>query len=329
MHVSVLSATNLFFFLFNFAFVISGTKELDKSRRSKKDNFFGKGVSAPGTKPRPATSGSSSLSVTFHDYSQSKRLNGDDATSPSIHVSFPVDGFIPGQEACTKLFRKMIKPLAVSDVRLKMAVKSFSMALSNFVPQIFDDPTGQLNMTIQKFIAAPVCRRLYGLLCHHVFWNIVHPFAHKVILACRKQFPKLIFTMGRTNSAMAFGNEDSMTRSRRDSMLNLTSPTFHASDEVNRDEIRTFESAFSSDDYDLTPTRTNDDSDHEADVMQELVGGESFTLKSHPYPVEESICSTESLSCEEKEMLYVQLEDCVSQMYALVSLTLLLQTDTF
>lgn len=253
---------------------------------------------------------------------------------------------MPAQEANGKLFKKMLKPLAVSDVRLKMAVKSFSMTLSNFIPQIFDDPTGQLNVAIQSFIATPICRRLYGLICHHVFWNLVHPFAHKVMLACRKQFPMMMYAQASVQSSMGLGSKASIHRSRAEGMLSLTSPTFHYdedNDEVTKEtkeEIRTFDSSTSDggslDEHEHDGTNGarmarlvsresydeyDPDQDHNHDLaLHEMnsVGLDSSAQYSNSMG-QPSMASHSSLSCEEKELLYVQLEDCITQMHNVVS----------
>jgi hypothetical protein len=329
-----------------------GSKELDTSKKSSFENFYGKGVSAPGSKPPRLSSCATGAKLTASTRSQAFNPSDDEeedgGQSPSIHVTFPVEGYLPGQEASSKVFRKLLKPLAVSDVRLKMAVKSFSMNLSNFIPQIFDDPTGQLNVAIQKFIATPICRRLYGLLCHHVFWNIVHPFAHKVILVCRKEFPTMMYAQASAqSSAMSLESRASMNLSRRESMLSITSPNFHNVDEgVSNEEIKTFDSAtshgFSSDDNDNEHTiqrRTpfssslsqdgndpNHHSNHHPDTdleMHELASVDDYTQQSNTQCSVDlgSLASTASLSCEEKEMLYLQLEDCISQMHAVVRVT--------
>lgn len=297
-------------------------------------------MSAPGSK-RPVLGGTGrdkSIPIFAQDlYNQRSStpntLSRDDM-SPSIHVTFPCDGYIPGQEASSKLFKKMIKPLAVSDVRLKMAVKSFSMSLANFVPQIFDDTTGLLNVSIQKFISTPTCRRLYGLLCHHIYWNLVHPFAHKVMMACRKQFPQMLFA--HQHSSLGYGNSSqaaSVAASRRNSMLSIASTSFHTSDiddeMPHEEELKRFDSRGVSSDCDefdhfripfaIMSTDEGDRMDAISRPPQDAVSLGSVNGMTNAYSVPGSMTSNVSLSNEEKELLYVQLEDCISQMHAVVS----------
>lgn len=302
-------------------------------------------MSAPGTKP-PKVSNLKRLTTT-------KDTSNDDdfeERSPSIHATFPLDGYLAGQEACGKLFRKLLKPLAVSDVRLKMAVKSFSMNLSNFIPQIFDDPTGQLNVAIQSFIVTPICRRLYGLLCHYVYWNIVHPFAHKVSVVCRKQFPVMMFALANRTSTMS-NSKGHVNNSRQRSMLSLTSSSFHHDDDeaFSSEDIKTFRSRSSldiessedeSDEVSQLPFPAasrcqitflqDEDSINSSDQsigggMHGLGGGSvpGRTLHSNQRSTGTgSVASHASLSSEEKELLYLQLEDCISQMHAVVRIPL-------
>lgn len=290
---------------------------MDYSIKSR-SNFYGKGVSSPGSRP-PVMRCTNRETNQAQD--KTSNSEGHDEMSPSIHVTFPCDGYVPAQEASSKLFKKLVKPLAVSDVRLKMAVKSFSMNVATFVPQIFEDPTGMLNLSIQKFISAPICRRLYGLLCHHIFWNIVHPFAHKVMQACRKQFPHMIFV---NQASMQNLNRATMTASRRNSMMSLTSNSFHDEDAnaINDDDTKHFDSrAVSSDNDDMDIGRRvpfSMTSMDENDVYDASSLDQSQC--TNEYSIPGSMTSNVSLSNEEKELLYVQLEDCISQMHAVVSI---------
>jgi hypothetical protein len=150
----------------------------------------------------------------------------------------------------------------------------------------------------------------------------------------------MMYLLANTQSSMDLGSKASVTRSRRDSMRSLTSPTFHHSldEQENKDEIRTFQSsashAYSStdeheDDDHLAARRTtfasssySQDShhDHDHDARDLLSVDSSAQHSKNQYSANQSIASSASLSSEEKELLYLQLEDCISQMHAVVSL---------
>ena len=57
----------------------------------------------------------------------------------------------------------------------------FVACLGDYVPVIKIDKKGNLFKFVRQLLSSPSCMRLYGLLTHFCYWNIVHPAARAAI----------------------------------------------------------------------------------------------------------------------------------------------------
>jgi hypothetical protein len=248
---------------------------------------------------------------------------------------------LPLIEVKTTNFQQLVKPLAVSDGRLKMAIKSFCSSLSDYVPRIFDDPSGRMNVVIQKFLGCLLCRRLFGLLCHYVFWNIVHPFARQTLLTARTQYSHLFSssaaqqqldtsTFARRRNMMAF------TPSNSDAMKKVASLTVSSAIEINPKNISkgslilnravamiNANRALDGFGANALTTDTQPRAHHVAFEPSTNTGGNKHDLEHQSTSISTSgdatLSSDASLTSEEKEILYCQLEECLNKLQAQVS----------
>jgi len=60
-------------------------------------------------------------------------------------------------------------------------VKVFVACLGDYVPSIKTDKKGNLFKTVRRVLLSASCVRLYGLLTHFCYWNIIHPAARSTI----------------------------------------------------------------------------------------------------------------------------------------------------
>ena len=285
-----------------------------------------------------------------------------------VEITYPFITKIPFLEIKSSNFQQLIKPLAVSDSRLKMSIKSFCSSLSDFVPRIFDDSTGKMNVVIQKFLGCLLCRRLFGLLCHYAFWNIVHPFARHTLLNAKNQhldafrglnqqknenFDLTTSAFARRKSMMKFtaSNQDTLKK-----IVNITSPTIeinpkniikgglilnrtvgmiNANRALNGFGVNAIESNLLTGSPGIQaraphvafqPDNNNNNSPQRHPINININNNnnahtkEFETQASSTNSAGVTLSSDASLTSEEKEILYCQLEECLNKLHTQVEL---------
>lgn len=269
--------------------------------------------------------------------SSSKSRKKSDSQILYVEIAYPYETTLPLIEVRTSNFLQLIKPLAVSDGRLKMAIKSFCSSLSEYVPRIFDDTSGKMNVVIQKFLGCLLCRRLFGLLCHYVFWNIVHPFARRTLLAARTQHGQSFMSSSANQqldvSSSTFARRKNMmafTTASNDSMKKMAALTAGTGIEINPKNlskgglILNRAVAMINANRAMNAFGMNGVGEHPPTTHH--VGFHS-SAKNDPPPVDElqstlsggiTLSSDASLTSEEKETLYCQLEECLNKLHAQV-----------
>ena len=295
-------------------------------------SFFGNGVSEPGTKPidlynsRPSTS----------ETRRTKSREGRGIPPAQVDLTFPMPCQLPVVEVDSQPFRHLIKPLTVNDTRVKMAVKSFCSLLSEFVPRIFEDDTGRLNVVIQKFLNCLMCRRLFGLLCHYVFWNIIHPFVRRALVAAQGQHGHLL-AHNHPTEPESLEN----TAVRRKSMMSFSLPSLQGAKATTATGVSLSEvaAARNSPSHAASVVRGSMIQDR---VKKAVPAHRAATMCGRPTPItrqgtdpsptdrvpsgveagnslaELTLSSETSLTGEEKEMLYLQLEQCLNKLHTQV-----------
>lgn len=78
-------------------------------------------------------------------------------------------------------FRGMLKPPSYGQEDILQPVKVFVACLGDYVPSIKSDKKGNLFKTVRRVLLSASCVRLYGLLTHFCYWNIIHPAARSTI----------------------------------------------------------------------------------------------------------------------------------------------------
>ena len=86
------------------------------------------------------------------------------------------------KEIQSKHFKSMLRPLSVGPQQVKIPVETFVGALADYVPSILDDTSGRLYTKLSYFLKSDSCVRLYGLLSHFIYWNIIHPCVRRACL---------------------------------------------------------------------------------------------------------------------------------------------------
>jgi hypothetical protein len=81
----------------------------------------------------------------------------------------------------SKSFRKLLRPLAFSDELVYNALFTFCGSIVDYVPRVQQDR--RYYDLICVILSSKVCVRLYGLLAHFCFWNVIHPCARNALTA--------------------------------------------------------------------------------------------------------------------------------------------------
>jgi hypothetical protein len=108
------------------------------------------------------------------------------ATVNTLELLDPLIDIIPRPELTSRAFKKLLRPLAITDDAILLPVGSFRDQVCDFVPGIAEDASGVLQLRFEKFLSSPQCVQLYGLLTHYTYWNVVHPVARRALVAIRE-----------------------------------------------------------------------------------------------------------------------------------------------
>ena len=111
------------------------------------------------------------------------------STVNTLELLLPFIEKIGFLEVTSKDFKKMMEPLNIVDGDVVKFAMSFSDNLVEFVPLIKEDKTGRVYEKLKMFLSSPSCVRLYCLLCHFCYWNIIHPSARKALIEAKNANP--------------------------------------------------------------------------------------------------------------------------------------------
>jgi hypothetical protein len=170
-----------------------------------------------------------------------------------------------------------------------------------------------------------MCRRLFGLLCHYVFWNIVHPFVRQALVAAKAQQGHLMDRQQHQDPAESMENSAFL---RRKSMMNFSTP-----------DLKSMVGLAAKTQVPEQPAgpviRGSMITDRAKIIINanravSMFGGHALSrgdsmgekkegaVEGGPSLADITLSSDTSLTSEEKEMLYIQLETCLNKLHAQV-----------
>lgn len=79
-------------------------------------------------------------------------------------------------------FKKMLAPLVFNDDQIGIPLGRFCASIMDYAPSVGTDETGKAYEKILDILTDVDSLRLYGLLSHYCYWNIIHPFARRTLL---------------------------------------------------------------------------------------------------------------------------------------------------
>lgn len=245
----------------------------------------------------------------------SRRLSWFSASTGDIFE--PLSAIVNIDSHTVEKFKVLLKPPEFDNDDVLCAVHSFMKGLADYIPSIRHDKSFQTIKATRKLLREPDCVRLYGLLVHFCYWNIIHPVVKKVIhdlrsskpqfhlfegiavtidAADRTKLPKALLDLVAVQKRMKMGK----TFSEIDSMFRLSAKQTAGEQNELDEHVAEFLNTNYGPHYDIP----------------DLLSDAGMSMEGHSV---DSLSSAVSLSLQEKENLYVQLETCLTTIYKKVS----------
>lgn len=248
-------------------------------------------------------------------------------------VALPLYAIVLEDQSIAEKFKILLTPPQFDRDDLLCSVHTFMLSLVDYIPSVKRDETYALFRAIKALLNGAEVIRLYGLLVHYCYWNIIHPAARQAMIGVREQFkdkrmfndealegiPPRRFELPAALTQTPLGLRSAMKKKAKtikqieelfQDRLNDTAsgetPIGSPVSIMSRDDIRgPLLSATKTVTVTYSPTDTvennvYDDHSHDSNAGEET----QFTLSSEA-----------SLSAAEKEQLFVQLEVCVSGIF--------------
>lgn len=251
-----------------------------------------------------------------------RRLSWFTASTGDIYV--PLMKIIHQDPITVEKFKVLLKPPEFDNDDIMCAVQSFMKSLADYIPSIKYDKTFDTIKAIRKLVSHDDSVRLYGLLTHFCYWNIIYPVAKKVMHDIKMSAPNYnLFDGMDLNHLHEPADRNKLPKALRvstsknisnnkvnvpNSSHSHTKKNFHTLDRFFHEEVTAASGTHTElDDHANHVLQTA--SDHHSDA------GYSADLLS----LEDSVSSNISLTLQEKENLYVQLETCILSIFRKVS----------
>ena len=102
-------------------------------------------------------------------------------------------------------FKLMMKPLNFDVDKLLKVLSIYSASIVDYTPSVRKDPTGKLFDKIKNIIAMPSSIKLYGILAHYCYWNVIHPCVRRTLLLASNNGYKVNETSPKKDDDMSAG----------------------------------------------------------------------------------------------------------------------------
>lgn len=267
---------------------------------SKPKTFYGEGVSSP----RPIRKNSKKSGIN----SKPKQMNHVDMEK-YVEFDFPFTGKLRISEACGSKFLDLMRPLAVNNQRIDLALQTFMEVCDLFVPSVHNDKkAADLYFIIERFISHPECKKLYGLMCHYLYWNIIHPFARKILLNIKTNLSSSVSNAEYQHLCeLASNSQTEVSRLRY--VMNYK--------EGGRNEEVTSANDQSDDEGIVDYENIQNTNASKFERHQHQQDADATTLNTLPSAF--TLSSSTSLDGEERDLLYIQVENCFARLNKKVS----------
>jgi hypothetical protein len=215
------------------------------------------------------------------------------------NLSEPLYLIAKEDKALAEKFRVLLKPPEFDRDDLLCSVHNFISTLADYVPSIRNDKSFVTFKTIRSFLSANESTRLYGLLIHFSYWNVIHPVARMTVR-----------TMQDHNDLRLFEQID-VNRYHPEKRLKMPSALLEIEAKTRQKPPKNYseiDAMFQSQYHDL---------EQDADIPPTPLPTKTDAAET-PFSANFSVNSYDtdaSLTALEKEQLFVQLESCIVALF--------------
>lgn len=103
------------------------------------------------------------------------------STVHTLDVTSPAHGLLTANDLQSKEFLNILEPPGFDEADVETSVSLFCASLSDYCPRMKQDLTGRLFASVKTLLCSTLSVRLYGLLCHFCYWNVLRPWVRNVL----------------------------------------------------------------------------------------------------------------------------------------------------
>lgn len=252
-------------------------------------------------------------------------------------LSIPLKKILYQDEHIARQIKLLLNPPEFDKDDILCSVHTFLSSLAEYIPSVKTDKTFQIFRTIRELLISPLSIRLFGLLVHYHYWNIIHPTIRRSLIQLKSHNPAHTNNKVNTiieeldqcstkNYSQRFALPKALQYSKReqDKMMKSLPKCAKTLEEIEY----IFETNINKLDLDLTneeeisiatsisppssPFKKDDDNFQSGlnSPIQNMRTDLSIQASTHG-----TLSSEASLSAYEKEQLYIQLETCIVSLF--------------
>ena len=99
----------------------------------------------------------------------------------SLKLVEPLLDVLNADQKLAETFKSLLKPPGFSDEDISSAIQTFTSSLADYVPRVKYDKTFKLFTKLRRLLYSRNSMRLFGLLIHFCYWNVIHPSVRAAI----------------------------------------------------------------------------------------------------------------------------------------------------
>lgn len=108
-------------------------------------------------------------------------------SASTLDINEPLLVLSQENDLMSEKFKLLLKPPQFDRDDLLYGVHTFLSSLAEYIPSVKLDTTYTVFKSVRHLLRSPDCVRLYGLLIHFAYWNVIHPAARSAIQRVKLQ----------------------------------------------------------------------------------------------------------------------------------------------
>jgi hypothetical protein len=129
----------------------------------------------------------------------SRRLSWMSAAT--FDLTEPLMNLVNTDAVIGEKFKLLLKPPKFDRDDILFSIHTFMSSIVDYIPSVKLDKTYQIFKDIRNLLKSTECTRLYGLLIHFCYWNIIHPAARNAIKDVKQSNNNETATSGRRRAS--------------------------------------------------------------------------------------------------------------------------------